>query len=101
VELRVNGQGETLVVEVLDRGQGLPEGDEERVFERFYRAPHRQEGALPGVGIGLSVCRGLVEAHGGRLTARNREGGGAVFRITLPLQDADVEYTYSGAKRRP
>jgi two-component system, OmpR family, sensor histidine kinase KdpD len=85
VELSVRRQGDRLVAEVLDRGPGVPPGDEERVFERFYRAPGLRESAVPGVGIGLAVCRGLVEAHGGQLTAHNRPGGGAVFRLALPL----------------
>ena len=45
-----------------------------------------QESAVPGVGIGLAVCRGLVEAHHGRITARNREGGGVVFRLEFPQE---------------
>ena len=85
VELRaLQGEG-ALVLEVLDRGPGLPKGEEERVFERFYRAPGLHESARPGMGLGLSIARGLVEAHGGQLTARNRVGGGAVFEIRLPL----------------
>ncbi len=84
VELRAARDGEDLLFEVRDRGPGLPRGEEERVFERFYRAPALRESSIPGVGIGLAVCRGLVEAHGGTLTARNREGGGAVFQIRLP-----------------
>jgi two-component system sensor histidine kinase KdpD len=78
--------GEALVLEVLDRGRGLAEGEEDLVFKPFYRAPDLHETAVPGVGIGLAVCRGLVEAHGGRLSAHRRAGGGAVFRITLPLR---------------
>jgi two-component system sensor histidine kinase KdpD len=85
VKLRVFAEGSRLIFEVLDRGSGLPPGEEERVFERFYRAPALRESAVPGVGVGLSVCRGLVEAHGGTIAAHNREGGGAVFRVTLPL----------------
>lgn len=88
VELRVLRSERELIFEVADRGPGLPAGEEQRVFERFYRAPALRESAVPGVGIGLSVCRGLVEAHGGTLTAENREGGGAVFRMVLP-QGAD------------
>lgn len=86
VVLRAAREQDTLVLEVLDRGPGLPAGDEARVFEPFYRAPHLQESAVPGVGIGLAVCRGLVEAHHGALTAGNRPGGGAVFRIRVPLE---------------
>jgi two-component system sensor histidine kinase KdpD len=84
VEVRAMRDARAFVLEVLDRGPGPAAGEEERIFERFYRAPGFRESAVPGVGIGLAVCRGLVEAHGGRLTARRRPEGGAVFRIVLP-----------------
>lgn len=90
VELAMRRQEDRLIAELLDRGPGLPPGDEERVFERFYRSPGLQESALPGVGIGLAVCRGLVEAHGGHLTAKNRPGGGATFRLALPLRPPEA-----------
>jgi two-component system sensor histidine kinase KdpD len=71
-----------LVISVADRGSGLPPGAEEKIFGKFYRGP----GALPGgLGLGLSIARRLVEAHGGKLIARNRAGGGARFSIRLPL----------------
>lgn len=88
VELRAEVLGDTLRVEVLDRGVGLDPARLEAVFERFYRAPGLGESSVPGLGIGLSVCRGLAEAHGGTLTAAPREGGGSVFRLTLPLRGA-------------
>jgi two-component system sensor histidine kinase KdpD len=93
VELQAFQQDGGAVLQVLDRGRGLPRGEEQRVFEPFYRAPELQESAVPGMGIGLAVCRGLVEAHGGHLSAYNREGGGAVFQIRLPasLQRRDAE----------
>lgn len=75
-------QDEGIVVEVADEGPGLPEGAEERVFEKFYRA--QEEGTQGGVGLGLAICRAIVEAHGGRIWAENRPGGGAVFKFTLP-----------------
>lgn len=73
-----------LLLSVADRGPGIPQSDLERIFQTFYRVigPARYRG---GTGIGLSVCRGLVEAHGGHIWAENRRGGGAVFRVTLPL----------------
>ena len=84
VEIHAASHEAQFTIEILDRGAGLPAGAEQQVFERFFRAPGLQEGPVSGVGLGLSVCQGLVEAHGGVLTAANREGGGAVFRICLP-----------------
>lgn len=69
-------------IEVADRGPGLPPGTEQRVFQKFFRV--QPAASRPGTGLGLAICRGIVEAHGGRITAANRSGGGAVFRITLP-----------------
>ncbi|MGE5182518.1 MAG: ATP-binding protein [Acidobacteriota bacterium] len=66
-------------IEVADRGPGLPAGDTARLFEKFVRASR-----APGAGLGLAVVRAIVEAHGGRVVAENRDGGGAVFRIVLP-----------------
>jgi signal transduction histidine kinase len=66
-------------VRVADRGPGIAEGDLERVFESFYSTKPR------GLGIGLAICRKLIEAHGGALWASHNPGGGAVFQFTLPL----------------
>jgi two-component system sensor histidine kinase KdpD len=71
-----------VTVEVADRGPGLAAGDEARVFEKFYRAGNTGV----GVGLGLAICRGIVEAHGGRIWAENRPGGGAAFRFELPVE---------------
>ena len=67
---------------MADRGPGVASGDEERVFEKFFRAREGQG----GVGLGLTICRGIATAHGGRMTVENRPGGGAIFRFTLPIQ---------------
>jgi two-component system sensor histidine kinase KdpD len=73
-----------LKLEVADRGPGLPPGEETQIFEKFHRGePH---GERRGVGLGLTICRGIVEAHGGRIAARNRPGGGAVLSLELPLE---------------
>ena len=76
------GDGE-VIVEVADRGPGLPPGTEKRVFEKFFRASPAE--TRRGIGLGLAIARGIVEAHGGRIIAANRPGGGAVFRFTIPL----------------
>jgi len=76
-------QDGTVRVDVADRGPGLRPGDEGRIFDKFYRAP--ASSAASGVGLGLTICRGIVTAHGGRIWAENRPGGGAVFRFTLPV----------------
>jgi two-component system, OmpR family, sensor histidine kinase KdpD len=83
MEVSASVDGQSLAVEVADRGPGLPPGDPERLFEKFYRAHEAME--RPGAGLGLAICRGIVELHGGKIHAENRPGGGAVFRFTLPL----------------
>ena len=75
------GDGEVLV-EVADRGPGISPGHEGRIFEKFQRGV--RDGAT-GVGLGLTICRAIVAAHGGRIWARNRDGGGAIFGFTLPI----------------
>ncbi|HEX9049357.1 MAG TPA: sensor histidine kinase KdpD [Anaeromyxobacter sp.] len=82
IEIRAGREGGTLFLDVSDRGPGIPPGDEERVFERFHRGKHA---GVRGVGLGLPIARAIAQAHGGRLVAANRPGGGAVFRLTLPI----------------
>ncbi len=82
IEVRARREGGTLVVDVADRGPGMTPGEEERVFERFHRAARP---GVRGVGLGLPIARAIAQAHGGRLTASNRPGGGALFRLTLPV----------------
>jgi two-component system sensor histidine kinase KdpD len=72
-----------LRVFVSDDGPGLPVGREEAVFQKFTRGD--RESATPGVGLGLAICRAIVESHHGRISGTNRPGGGATFAFTLPL----------------
>jgi two-component system sensor histidine kinase KdpD len=72
---------DALLVELADRGPGIPKDSEERIFEKFVRG----SAAGGGIGLGLTICRAIITAHGGRIWAENRSGGGAVFRFTLPL----------------
>jgi len=84
IEVSASAGDKEVVVEVADRGQGIPMGEEVRIFDKFYRAKPAREG---GVGLGLTICRGIIEAHGGRIWAENRTGGGAVFRFAIPLSE--------------
>lgn len=74
---------EKCVISVLDNGPGLPEEDAEKVFEKFYRAAN---GTAGGAGLGLTIAKGFVEAHHGKLTVRNRMEGGAEFAMYLPIE---------------
>ena len=72
-----------LIVE--DDGPGLPPGDPERLFAKFQRG--RRESEVPGAGLGLAICRAIIEAHGGRISASQRPGGGARFEMKLPVRE--------------
>ncbi|WP_420704028.1 two-component system sensor histidine kinase KdpD [Citrobacter amalonaticus] len=81
-------EGEHLQLDVWDNGPGIPPGQEQRVFDKFARG--NKESAVPGVGLGLAICRAIVEVHGGTIAVYNRPQGGACFRVTL-RQDAPPE----------
>jgi two-component system sensor histidine kinase KdpD len=81
IEIGAAAEEGGITVSVADRGPGLPPGGEELVFRKFHRG-----GTGSGVGLGLTICRGIITAHGGRIWAENRPGGGAVFRFTLPIE---------------
>lgn len=83
IEIRAQATDDRVTLEVLDTGSGIAPGDEERIFEKFYRG-HRS--GAQGAGLGLAICRGIVEAHGGTISAENRADGGALFRVILPRQ---------------
>ena len=72
-------------MEVVDHGPGIPLEDRARVFERFFRADSSRTRASGGSGLGLSIVAALVSAHGGAVLVEETPGGGATFRVTLPL----------------
>ncbi len=76
-------EGGELCLSVEDRGPGIPEADIPKLFDKFYRGPQKE--VRSGAGLGLSICKGFVEIHGGTIWAENRPGGGAAFKFTMPL----------------
>ena len=87
LRLRLAADHGHALVQVLDRGPGLPPGIAERLFEPFFTT------RSDGLGLGLNICRSIIESMGGQLQARNREGGGAVFEIRLPCAVAPEDAT--------
>lgn len=83
LDVSAQRDGDALLVEVADRGPGLVAGQEEAVFHKFFQGGGTRAGG--GAGLGLTICRGIVTAHGGRIWAASHDGGGAAFRFTLPL----------------
>lgn len=90
--VRVTGlqQEHEIEVAIKDHGIGIPAAELPRLFVRFYRTPQAEATGLPGTGLGLYICRGIIEAHGGRLWGESAgEGEGATFRFTLPDETDD------------
>jgi two-component system sensor histidine kinase KdpD len=83
IELVVSLAGEAMEVAVLDRGNGIPAGEEQNVFEPYRRSDRSGQ---RGAGLGLAVCRAIARAHGGELGVQRREGGGSSFVLRLPVE---------------
>ena len=83
IEIRAHAAGAFLELEVADRGIGIPAEDLTRIFDKFYRVQRPDN--VNGTGLGLSISKGIVQAHGGFIAAENREGGGTIISISLPL----------------
>lgn len=82
IEIRAQETQQQVQMQVAERGIGIPAPDLERVFDKFYRVQHPHH--ISGSGMGLAICKGIIEAHGGRIWAENRSGGGTVIHFTLP-----------------
>jgi two-component system sensor histidine kinase KdpD len=96
IAIRAYAEGDSLAVAVCDHGPGIPEGLHARIFEKFVRmvGPDQQ---ASGAGLGLAICKSIVEAHGGRIWAENAAGGGARFIFTLPIAGADAQGRAAGS----
>jgi two-component system sensor histidine kinase KdpD len=89
IDVRARQLGDRLVIEVMDRGAGVPAEERDRIFEPFYRRPG-VPADIRGHGLGLSIARGLAEAEGGSVRYEARAGGGSTFVLELPAANADA-----------
>ncbi len=80
-------QDDHILISVADEGWGIPTGQIAYIFDAFYRVPAPEVRQVRGAGLGLTVCRAIVEAHGGNLWAESTPGKGSVFSFTLSLRD--------------
>jgi len=86
IDIAVRETGAGVEVSVADRGIGISADECERVFDKFYRGGRAQADGARGAGLGLAISRGIILAHGGRIWAQPRVGGGAEFRFVLPAE---------------
>jgi len=84
IEISADSKANSIEVEVADRGPGVPPAERDRIFEKFYRL--KLDSSDGGAGLGLAICRGIVEAHGGGIRVESRIGGGTCFRFWLPVE---------------
>jgi len=100
IEVEISEVGDEVVVEVLDRGLGLDDADNARLFEPFFRAEPARTTAS-GLGIGRALCQRIVDALGGRVWARPRDGGGAAVGFALPIATEPADAVEAGSRARP
>jgi PAS domain S-box-containing protein len=86
VDVRVLTLKNQAVLEVRDSGMGIPAGEQEFLFQRFYRTSTATKQAIQGTGLGLAISKAIAEAHSGRITVASQQGSGATFRVALPLE---------------
>lgn len=82
------GMGSEVRVTVADTGDGIPEGEIEKIFERFYQGSHNRKNSQQGTGLGLAIARHIIQAHGGRIWAESAPGRGAAFTFSLPVRES-------------
>ncbi|NUT57060.1 MAG: HAMP domain-containing protein, partial [Thermoleophilia bacterium] len=85
VDVSAHRDGGVASLEVSDTGIGIPAAEQERLFERFFRASSAAAAQVPGTGLGLAISKEIAEAHGGTITVRSAEGAGTTFRVELPV----------------
>ncbi|KAA1260741.1 Sensor histidine kinase TmoS [Rubripirellula obstinata] len=102
ITVRLHKDAEHAVIEVLDEGPGIPEDETTKVFDRMFQAENVQkEQTARGLGLGLAIAKKIVLWHGGQIDVRNRETGGAIFRVRLPLDPSLASDSSATHHRRP
>lgn len=90
VKVSVSQLGNELLLGVSDQGIGIAVENLEKVFDPMYRIKHEDSEKIPGIGLGLSVCKGLIDSHGGRIWIESDVGKGSTCWFTLPLDTANI-----------
>jgi two-component system sensor histidine kinase KdpD len=89
IEIIGRQEGKDVVLTILERGIGIPQADLPRIFDRFYRSQLAR--GIGGLSLGLSICQGIVDVHGGRIWAENRPEGGTAISLALPVEAPPAE----------
>ena len=101
VELRLHRDGDVAVLDVADTGIGIPEDEQEKLFERLYRASSATSRHIPGLGLGLTITKAIVEAHDGQISVVSQIGKGTTFRVELPLRGLEEDVPRDTAESAP
>jgi two-component system phosphate regulon sensor histidine kinase PhoR len=91
ISLKIEDEGDNILLSVRDSGIGIPAGEEEKIFEEFHRATNAREVERDGTGLGLSIVRQVVERHHGSVWARNNESGGSTFSFRMPKKASEKQ----------
>ncbi len=89
VSVSVGETDSAVLIKVIDRGEGVPDQFKEKVFDRFYRVDNSRNNQTGGSGLGLAIVKSIVDAHNGKITISDTEGGGATFEIEIPINQPD------------
>jgi two-component system sensor histidine kinase KdpD len=90
IRLEAKADGAQVLIRIQDNGPGIRDGDESKIFEKFFRGSDTKRSAY-GAGLGLAICRGIIEAHGGRIWAEAAVPAGASLCFTLPAQSSPAD----------
>jgi len=99
IEVRLGVRRNFAVIKVRDHGFGLPEEEQEQIFDKFYRAPQPDGESVPGTGLGLTLVKHVAEEHGGGIEVKSRPGEGSTFSIVLPL-DRERDFKASNDRKK-